>query len=196
MLTAAGRGLEFLLTGQAGFSIITSDFHDADVITDLVQARRVLLEARTLLESRFGIVVQRPILLDMFEESDWSRAGLQRMWQGTLGHYQPQPLGEKWVHGIRVIKGLVRPRFKAIVAHELAHAWEREAHVLSSDRGLREGFARWVEYKVLQGEGLHAEARRIVGIRTWRYGRGVRTLLAIERERGEKGVLEHVRRHA
>ena len=87
----------------------------------------------------------------------------------------------------------MKGRFKAIVAHELAHAWEREQEILTSDRGLREGFARWIEYKVLQSEGLHAEAARVAGIRTWRYGRGVRTLLAVERKQGEGGVLEFIR---
>ena len=194
--TAAGRGIEFLLTGQTSFAIITSEFQDFERVTDLVKARRVLQEARTALETRFGIIVSRPVLLDLFDESGWSKAGVYRMLHGTLGHYQQQALGDTWAHGIRVVKGLPRGRFKAIVAHEMVHAWERESEILKTDRALREGFARWVEYKVLQSEGLHAEAARVARIRTWRYGRGIRTLLAVEKRCGEQGVLDFVRRVA
>ena len=95
-----------MLTGQTSYAIITSEFQDFDRVTDVVKARRVLKEARTLLQTRFGMVLLRPVLLDLYEESGWSKAGLYRVLQGTLGRYRQQPLGESWAHGIHVVRGV------------------------------------------------------------------------------------------
>jgi hypothetical protein len=193
MLTAAGRGVELLLTGQSSFALITSDFAASERIADLVQAKRVMAEAQSLLSSRFDIRLAWPVLLELFNQDDWTPGAFYRILHGTLGYYQQQTLGEVSAHAIHVTLGLPRARFKSIVAHEITHAWERETGLLKSDRALREGFARWIEYQVLLAEGERDQAERLPQISTFRRGRAIRTLLEIERKSGPGAVLEYVR---
>lgn len=182
-----GRTLEMALTGQSHFSIVTSEFKDAEQIEDRVQARRVLEEARRVLRTDFGIEVSEPVVVELISEAEESKLNHR------VGCYLPRALGEARIHTVYVRRGLERVRCKAILAHELAHAWERERDILKSEPVLREGFARWVEYKVLVADGAHAEARRLLGIRSWRFGRGLKVLRDLEREKGVRGVLEYVR---
>jgi len=185
----AGRAVEYALTGQSDFAVLTSETRDYTHVTDLVKGKRILDEARRMLERDFAIRVQAPLLLELIPEHEARSARSH----DTLGYYKPHALGEHGTHTVFVQKGLARARFKAIAAHEIVHAYEREANILSSQRALREGFARWVEYKVLMAEGQTAEAKRLQQIRNWRFGRSIRTLLEVEKERGVSGVLAYVR---
>jgi hypothetical protein len=97
------------------------------------------------------------------------------------------------VHMVYVLKGLQKKRFKAVLAHEMAHAFLREEDILKADRAMREGFARWVEYKILQSEGMEEEARKIRNLKTYRYGKAVNRILALEKEVGQDSVIDSLR---
>ena len=192
--TFAGRSLEFALTGQSEYAVITSELADFHTVTDLPKAKRMLVETRGQLARAFQIEVREPVLLELFSGKDWTPASLRYVMRGAVGSYQPHLLGNSRSHTIHVLQGLPRGRFKAIVAHELVHAYQAEAGFLTSSRSLREGFARWVEYHVLLDEGDASEAKRLLGFRRWSAGRGIHALLDIEREGGIDAVLAHVRR--
>lgn len=193
VLERAGRMLEYALTGQSDFAVVTREGRPAARVTDRVRGKRLLEEARRQIGADFGIRIRDPIILELFTDADWRSVARGHLQHATLGWYKPHRMGEADTHTVYVQSGLARARFKAIAAHELVHAYEREAGLLNTNGALREGFARWVEYKVLVGEGAADEARRLLRIRNWRFGRAVRDLLDLEKERGVAAVLEFVR---
>lgn len=191
--TFAGRSLEFALTGQSEYAVITSELAEFHTVTDLPKAKRVLADVRALLSREYRIALREPVLLELFSGKDWSPASLRYVMRGAVGSYQPHLLGTARSHTVHVLQGLPRGRFKAILAHELVHAYECETRILTTDRSLREGFARWVEYRILMAEGEVREAQRLLGFRRWTAGRGIHTLLEIEKAGGVEAVLAHVR---
>lgn len=190
--TFAGRSLEFALTGQSDFAVITAELADFKTVTDITKAKRALADIRTFIAHEFRIQVQAPVIIELFSDRDWTPASLRYVMRGAVGSYQPQPLGGSMAHAVHVLSGLSTGRFKAIVAHELVHAYEREIGILSSNRVLREGFARWVEYNVLVAEGERAEAQKLTRVRRWSSGRGILELLDLQRQGGVAAVLSHV----
>lgn len=193
LATFAGRTLEFALTGQSEYTVITSELADFRTVTDLPKAKRVMAETRVWLAQAYRIQVREPVLLELFSGKDWTPASLRYVMRGAVGIYQPHLLGDARSHNIHVLQGLPRGRFKAILAHELVHAYEAEAGILTTHRSLREGFARWVEYHALLEEGETREAKRLLGFRRWSAGRGIHDLLEIEKRGGVEAVLSHVR---
>ncbi len=158
-------------------------------MTDKFKADLLVKEVRHLLETRFGIRVRLPLVLDFFSGRPWSMSSAPSRLAGSLGHYHLRDLGDKKVHFVFVQKGLPRTRFKAIFAHEYTHAFLRERGILRHSRGLREGLARWVEYKVLLKEGAAREAEKLLKIRNWWNGRGLREILEMERRYSEDGLV-------
>jgi hypothetical protein len=195
LATKAGRAIEYALTGQSDFAVITSEFKGFSAVGDITKAKIVLDEARQFLRKEFSIQLRAPVIIEIFNEDEVTLAALQRRMKmhHTVGYYKPEALGDKSAHTVYVQKGLSRPRFKAVAAHEMVHAFEREAGLLRSHYSLREGFARWVEYKVLLSEGEHAEAEKLMRLRSWRTGKGIKLLLEVEKEKGVRGVLDYVR---
>ena len=104
------------------------------------------------------------------------------------GFYRPYNPEEIWI-----VSGLSQPRTIGAMAHELTHAWQSTESPLQ-DRKLKEGFARWVQYKVLVAEG---HGRFAAGLRRDAdpdYGGGLRALLEIEERQGTPAVIEVARR--
>ncbi|MGI8586836.1 MAG: protein DA1 [Chloroflexia bacterium] len=103
-----------------------------------------------------------------------------------------------FVHGSRlrsiyVEYGLPRIFFCEVLAHEYAHAWQAENAPLLSDPELREGFAEWVAYKVVESWGCRLRLERFRG-RQDVYGAGLRRLLTWEAAEGVDGLLDRIRR--
>ncbi len=103
-----------------------------------------------------------------------------------------------FVHGWRtraiyVEYGLPRIFFCEVVAHEYAHAWQAENAPLLATPELREGFAEWVAYKVVESWGCRLRLDRFRG-RQDIYGAGLRRLLAWEAAEGVAGVRDHIQR--
>ena len=183
------RAVELQLTGESHFAFITSELRDFDVVDDRIKARRLLEATRLELARELRMELKAPVILELVDpESAEARRGSHDL----LGFYRPQPWGEKAVHTIYIRSGLERRLFCGIAAHEMAHAWERERGCLTTHRALREGFARWVEYKVLHKHGAKREAERLLRIRSWRLGRALRELLVIEEQVGMLGVPRYI----
>lgn len=79
-----------------------------------------------------------------------------------------------------------------IVAHEFAHAWQGEQAPLLQDNVLREGFAEWVAYHMLQELGAQKKAAQMLQ-RQDSYGQGLRELLELERKKSIGDVLKFIR---
>jgi hypothetical protein len=98
-------------------------------------------------------------------------------------------LRDRHLRAIYVEYGLPQIVFCEVVAHEYAHVWQGENCPLLNDARVREGFAEWVAYKVLEYWGC---TRRLAHFRqrTDLYGQGLQLMLRWEAAGGVSGVLE------
>jgi hypothetical protein len=94
---------------------------------------------------------------------------------------------------IFVESGLPQITVVQTVAHEWAHAWQGENCPLLKDRLVREGFAEWVAYKVLEAMGA-VKKMALMKKRKDVYGQGLEHMSSLEREGGIAGVLAYCRR--
>ena len=189
MLNAAGQLVEFVLTGQSNFAITTSDFHKTDTINNSVQAKIALKEVRDLLLERFGIMVIAPVIINLERPrtSKWKEALASN--RRHLGNYATRQMGENISHEIHLLPGLERRKFKAVLAHELTHAYQAENNLLASHGGLREGMSRWVEYHTLLELGLRDEARKLCNYRSYILGRGILRIIEHEKKHGRQATM-------
>ena len=194
-INACGRFLEFVLTGQSSYALTTSSFCTADTIHNTVQAKMAQKEVVAFLQARFGMVLQHLVIVILDKpQSTW-----KRVIPGSgqhLGNHMVRQMGEKNAHEIRLVPGLERRKFKAVLAHELTHAFQAERQILCSHRGLKEGMARWVEYHILCEMKLDKEAKKLCQYRSFVLGRNMLAILERERQHGMAATmdwLEHLR---
>lgn len=184
----AGRALELFLTGQSGYRITTNEFETNDIIEDIVIAKRILESVKLNLDEKYNIKIRQPIVIELIKE-DKIRNYAFTWFEGSLGKYKSQDMIDEKYHMIYIQSGLKKERFKAILAHELAHAYQHEAGMPRTSKALREGMARWVEYKVLLQEGEKNEAFKLLKIKNWLYGKGISRILELEKKTGEKDLI-------
>lgn len=182
------RIIEKTLTGQTDYRIYTSEIADFDAVTDLLQAKLLKKEVEVFMRRTFGISIDKPIVIELYTGDDFNLNGIIMELNGSLGRYHYTKLKSKMVHMVYVKNGLEKKRFKSVLAHEMTHAFLREADILPTNRFVREGFARWVEYKVLLNLGLDREAEKIKMIKTWKYGKAINRIFALEEKVGEINV--------
>lgn len=188
-----GRTLEYALTGQSEFKITTSEFADHDIIRDLVVAKRLLDDLKLVLIERFDITVRKPVVIELI--TDDKRWSYTFSWlEGSLGKYTSHKMIDEKYHLVYLLSGLPIKRFKAILAHELTHAFLYEVQLYCTNRACREGLARWVEYKILLAEGETGEAEKLLRIKHWIYGKGISKVIEIEKQTGEKNLFNELRR--
>lgn len=184
-----GRTVEFAMTGRSEYQLTTSEFQTARTIDGAVQARMAMDELVEDLSSWFHIKLTWPVFLELKHPPGvgW-KASLYHA-EGNMGRYTPQELGERRGHEVLVAPGLPRPRFRSILAHELVHAYQHEKKILTKNIALREGMARWVEYHVLTRAGAHQEARRLLRIKHYMFGKAIKSVLEHEKNHGLEKTL-------
>lgn len=143
----------------------------------------MIVRART----KLGMTLQRqPPLIVESEGSLRSNPGLPSAHEGLNGLYMRNGRGDTSIH---VISHLTASRAAAVLAHELAHAWQAEHCPEEQSPRLREGFAEWVAWHLLDGwEGGESE-RAIIAARTDEYGRGFHWYRELEASRGTEFAL-------
>ncbi len=92
-----------------------------------------------------------------------------------------------------VLLGLPQILLIQTVAHEWAHAWQTENCPLLRDPLVREGFAEWTAYKILQTMGA-SHKMALMKQQNGLYGEGLRRMLELEQRDGVPGVLDFCRR--
>lgn len=97
------------------------------------------------------------------------------------------------VRSIYIEYGLPRIFFCEVLAHEYAHVWQAENAPLLPGLELREGFAEWVAYKVMESWGCRLRLERFRQ-RHDAYGAGLRRMLAWEAAGGAAGVVARIQR--
>ncbi|RAQ96852.1 protein DA1 [Thermogemmatispora tikiterensis] len=133
------------------------------------------------------------------------RALLQELHQQRQSSLQPGEeggVGDPHLLGIFLQQGreqdiyiehyLPRDLFQAVVAHELAHAWQAWQGLEGLPLVVGEGFAEWTAYHVLQALGEERMARRLLRRRDL-YGQGLQRFLTLEQQQGRAAVLAAAR---
>ncbi len=140
-----------------------------------------------LASDRLGLEIRRPPSLIVESVASLHAEEGRSYPRGRLcGLYQRDGTGRST---IRVLTHLGWIRALSVLAHEIAHAWQAEN--CPSDQGirLREGFAEWVAWKLLEtipgGEG----ERAVIEARTDDYGVGFRILADVEARFGTEHAL-------
>ena len=166
----------------------------ATAVAGAEEAGRVFRAAEAVIREQLGLSLNVPTGLTLVSPEELA-AVLAEMGEDphsggeTLGVYTRR--GRR--RGIYAVSGLPRLLLLQVAAHEFAHAWQMENAPLLRDPLLREGFAEWVAYRVLQALGEGEAAERIIA-RDDAYGQGARRLLDIERQVGPRGVIDWARR--
>jgi hypothetical protein len=188
----AVQALERACFGQSSFRLPSSEFATAASIDNSVQAKMALSEVRKRLEEDFQVRLGWPILVEL-------KAPPARGWkaqfynaEGNLARHEVVDFRGQPAHQMWIRPGLVRLRFKSLLAHELVHAYQREANFLTQNLGLREGMARWVEYHFLQGT---QEANRLLTVKHYTFGKAVQDIILHENKAGRAATLEWLRKH-
>jgi len=189
-LIKIGRGIEFVFIGRSEYEPAIVDF-DFDRVENTIQAKILLKEVQGFLNTRFGINIKQPVVVELFSPfTAWQGAFYQ--FSGLLGRYRPCQLKGEKVHLVYVLKNLSREKCKGVIIHEVIHAYQREHGILARDKLLREGMSRWLEYKFFLSEGENKTAERLKIANSMLYGRGLRRVLELEKTLGEKKLLEYL----
>lgn len=187
ILTSVGRFVEYQLTGQADFRLSAPDTKARTVSTEL-EGKLQLDEVREQLNAEFGLRLKWPIFLEVQAPPPMGwKAGFYHS-EGNLGRYQVKDLGERQGHHITIRPGMHVPVFRAILAHELVHAYQTEHQLLRSNLAMREGMARWVEYHFLK-KPRPKDAEKLLKLRHFTFGKSIQTVISYEKEHGRNKTL-------
>lgn len=160
------------------------------LITTYEQTKELLPGAKDFLLNRFGISVKGPvkIIIASGEQLDSMYTGAYKGAESGLYKIRDG------VHCLYILTGLNKDAFMGCVAHEYTHAWQRENAPRNQDDVLREGFAKWIEYKYYQSVGAYTDANRVIALADPVYGVGFKLMIAVEDKNREKGVIEFVKK--
>lgn len=162
-------------------------------VYDPARARALFDQTVQIIQANLGLslnvptsfaLVERNHLVALLEENGMTDDEARR----TMGLFRRQ--GRERV--MYVERGLPQILMVQVMAHEYAHAWQGENCPLLRDPVIREGFAEWVAYKVLQAMG----ARKKMAVMERRgdlYGEGLRRMRGTEEREGVEGVLQECR---
>jgi hypothetical protein len=92
---------------------------------------------------------------------------------------------------IDLVSPLTEGRARAILAHEIAHAWQAENCPEEQGHRVREGFAEWVSWKVIEGIPDCERERVKIFARTDEYGKGFRLFRDLEERWGVEGTIRY-----
>lgn len=189
------RMIELALTGEAHFQLHTEDGVVYDKVTELFNAREIVEDTKIFLRRNFGIVLKKPVFIKLVSGEEFNLKGIILELRGVQGHYHYENLGKNGMaHMVYMQKGLDKKRFFGILAHELTHAFLRENQLMGTDRYLREGFARWIEYKTFLSLGLTQEAEKILKLQTLKHGKAVEKFIKLEQKVGALKAMEIIRK--
>ena len=130
---------------------------------------------------RLGLVIRDAPRLVLAPEVALRRRAGVRAADGISGLYVR---GGHERPSIHVLSPLPRARLTSVLAHEIAHAWQAENCPDEQGRRLREGFAEWVAWRLLEGREACAGERRVIEARTDVYGQGFRVFAELQARPG------------
>lgn len=169
-------------------------------VTKPEEAERLYRETYALLQRELQLnmpflpklsVVERPKLLSLNHLSGslvTSETPVGTAQQHLLGFFQQvndaRSIFIEWL--------LPQNLFRAVAAHELAHAWQSFYASPQQAPMIVEGFAEWAAYRLLLALGQQHEAAQLTR-RDDLYGKGLQHFIALERHYGQVGVLQYAK---
>ena len=188
ILSSVGRFIEFQLTGQSDFRLMVP-FDGVRTVNTELEGKLQLDDVKKFLWNEFSIKTRWPVLLEVKAPppAGW-KAGFYHS-EGNLGRYQVNKMGSVKSHQVTVRPNLPTPIFRAILGHELVHAFQTENQLLGNNRALREGMARWVEYHFLKND-QPKEAAKLLQMKHFTFGKAVNTIVSYEMEHGRQKTLQ------
>ncbi len=161
-------------------------------MTDVKEITRIYRETHGRLGSLLGLHLRRVPELHIvtLDEVDRSRLDDPHALEKLGGLYTRDADGKARIH---LVTPVTEPRARAVFAHELAHAWQTEACPDDQGKLLREGFAEWVAWKIIEGQPGAAKERAKIEARTDEYGRGFRNFRGIEERQGTEKAIWYAR---
>lgn len=143
---------------------------------------------RRYLDEDLNLAIRSPLSLDLLHSLETISSQPSDSPLLELGAFVSEPTRGRLV----VLEGLPRCRLIETIAHELAHAWQRENSPPDQDLRLKEGFAQWVAAQALRKYRC-TQALAVLEARPDFYGQGYRELKRLEREQGRNAVLKAAR---
>lgn len=188
MLTSVSRFLEYKLTGQSEYKLIVP-FEGVRTVNTELEGKLQYDQVRKDLWRDFSIRLNWPVLLEVKvpPPAGW-KAGYYHS-EGNLGRYQLNKMGSEQSHHVTVRPSLPTAVFRAILAHELVHAYQTETRMLLENRALREGMARWIEYHFLRADHPE-EAAKLLNLKHFTFGKAVTTIVEYEKNSGREQTLQ------
>jgi hypothetical protein len=165
-------------------------------INDPADANRLYKDVSALVEQMLGLKLNIPTGLALVDRNQLAEViaaqdtSLMEPAERTLGIYARRGIRR----GIYVQTGLPQTLFLQVSAHEIGHAWQGENCPLLHEPIVREGFAEWVAFKVLQVRGDETQ-RSLMLQRTDLYGQGLQWALTLESQQGWQAVIDACRIH-
>lgn len=160
------------------------------IITSQSDLNSIIAQVRGLLLANFSITFKLPVRSSLV-----SAAKLDELYRGAyrgaeigLYHYAGN------CHDIYIMTDMSRDSVTGTVAHEMTHAWQTDFCPADQDLVLKEGFANWVTYKIMQKIGAFTYAQNILEHADPVYGVGFKKMLEWEDALGERGVVEKVKK--
>ncbi len=160
------------------------------VINTQSDLNAIIAQVRGLLIASFSITFKLPVRGTIV-----SGAKLDELYQGA---YRGAEIGlyrnSGNCHDIFIMADMGRDSVIGTVAHEMTHAWQSDFCPADQDIVLKEGFANWIAYKILQKIGAFTYAQNILEHADPVYGVGFKKMLEWEDSLGERGVVEKVKK--
>lgn len=165
-------------------------------VTDPNVAYSLWRRVRATLAKNLGMTLGEPCQLRLVSRNQLAsmieRSSLHHLDADSRGRCFGLFMQQGHHKAIFIEYGLPQIVLLEVMAHEFAHAWQSEQTSLETPLELQEGFAEWVAYKLLSGWGCSRRSDRMLR-RDDLYGRGLKLVLAWEREGGKAEVFRRIR---
>lgn len=165
--------------------------HDRSVYQS-AEAVELFGKIQALLEKMLGMRLNVPTGIVLVDRDE-----LVRIYSSESGEFYPPDalMGLYLRHGLRraiyIQNALPQPVFAQVTGHEFGHAWQAENNPVLVNPLLREGFAEWVAFHLVNALDLRSQKQWMLS-RMDVYGQGLRQMLDIERRYGPDGVLRRI----
>ncbi len=174
-----------------------------DAVFSRTEAESLMRTVRAQLDRMLRPVYSCPIRLKLVELPEFERImgtkpqnGLQLGLFHSIRHYRSRDGGSPELVqtecSIYVLKGLSRYRFIEVIAHELAHHWQKHNFPDIRDVRIYEGFAEYMASRINTLQGRDAMNRRMFQNPDPVYGRGYRDIRKIATDQGWSGLLKYL----
>ncbi len=171
--------LSFAAVRANGYEVISSD----------EQLQKLVPKITGMLLSDFGIALRNPVSIKLAEGKKLDEMYGGRYRGAEIGLYRRTAAG----HEIFIMKDMNQDEVSGTLAHELVHAWQAEACVPNQTATVKEGFASWVQFKILDSIGAYTLANSVKNQADPIYGVGMRRMLEWEEKLGEKQLVVKIR---